>query len=136
LTFCVAGRRQVFTNAVLAAKLVGQFLRVARFYSFELLAYCVMPDHALLARGLAGNADLCRFVRSVQRHSGQAYAHKTHRPLWQPGYFERVLRRDEDVITATRYIIWNPVRAGLVDSPRNYPHLGSDVWSLDELLEP
>jgi hypothetical protein len=27
------------------------------------------------------------------------------------------------------------VRAGLVACPRDYPYLGSDVWTLDELLD-
>ena len=33
-----------------------------------------------------------------------------------------------------RYIFNNPVRAGLVESPLDYPFLGSDVWPLDQIL--
>ena len=56
-------------------------------------------------------------------------------PLWQDGYYERVLRRDEDIKEVARYIFENPVRAGLVQSPTEYPYLGSEVWTLAELFD-
>lgn len=41
--------------------------------------------------------------------------------LWQDGYYERVLRRDEDSPAVIDYILNNPVRAGLVDDPLAFP---------------
>ncbi len=55
--------------------------------------------------------------------------------LWQEGYYERVLRDDDASRDIARYIIANPVRGGLVTSPIEYPYSGSDVWTLQELLE-
>ena len=75
-------------------------------------------------------------MKCAKQRTGQAYAAAVHRPLWQPGYFDRVLRKDDDVLAAARYIVWNPVRAGVVATPADYPHLGSEVWSLDDLSEP
>ena len=54
--------------------------------------------------------------------------------LWQRGYFEHVLRDDEDTIGVARYIIENPVRAGLVTNPLDYPYLGSFTTTARELL--
>ena len=54
---------------------------------------------------------------------------------WQEGSHEHVLRGDEDARHVARYIIENPVRAGLVTTPFQYPYLGSDVWTLGELIE-
>jgi hypothetical protein len=34
-----------------------------------------------------------------------------------------------------RYILENPVRAGLVDDPRAYPLMGSTKYDIDSLLE-
>ena len=56
-------------------------------------------------------------------------------PLWQAGYYDRVLRGSDDVKAFVLYIMANPVRAGLVASPAEYPHCGSDVWTMDELLD-
>jgi hypothetical protein len=47
------------------------------------------------------------------------------------GCFERTT----DTRELARYIINNPVRGDLVESPADYPFLGSDVWSLAELFE-
>jgi len=54
--------------------------------------------------------------------------------LWQRSYFEHVLRDDEDPFQVARYILDNPVRAGLVQSPENYPFLGSLTMSVRDLL--
>ena len=94
-----------------------------------------MPDHAhLLVAGLSIDCDFKRFAKMAKQRSGSAYARLRHERLWQQGYYERVLRED-DARELARYIINNPVRAALVESPENYPFLGSDVWSLAELLE-
>ncbi|HXD17606.1 MAG TPA: hypothetical protein VN654_11375 [Vicinamibacterales bacterium] len=34
-----------------------------------------------------------------------------------------------------RYIVENPVRAGLVRSALDYPLSGSDVWTMEELID-
>ena len=51
------------------------------------------------------------------------------------GYYERVVRANDDAREIARYIVANPVRGGLVKNPAEYPHLGSDVWSLKELID-
>lgn len=47
--------------------------------------------------------------------------------LWMPGYHDRALRGEEDALGVARYILWNPVRAGLVADPHDYPYWGA-VW--------
>ena len=44
--------------------------------------------------------------------------------LWQRGYYERVLRDEDHTRDVIRYILQNPVRAGLAKSPDEYPFLG------------
>ena len=95
-----------------------------------------MPDHVhLLLEGLSESSDLQRFVTLAKQRSGWMFARRSREWLWQEGFYDRVLREGDDVGSVARYVIANPVRAGLVASPAEYPYLGSDVWSLDELLE-
>jgi REP element-mobilizing transposase RayT len=42
--------------------------------------------------------------------------------IWQPGFHDHALRHDEDRLKVARYIIANPLRAGLVNSIGAYPH--------------
>ncbi|MBI3049564.1 MAG: hypothetical protein HYY76_14760 [Acidobacteria bacterium] len=55
--------------------------------------------------------------------------------LWQRGYYEHILRRDESTIVRAAYVLTNPVRAGLVRCPTEYPWLGSFVTTAEDLLE-
>jgi putative transposase len=103
--------------------------------AFAVLAYCVMPDHVhLLVHGRRHTSDLRRFVKRVKQSTGQRYSQKAKRPLWQEGYYDRVLRPEEAEAMVARYIIENPVRAGLVTTPSDYPYVGSDEWSLEEIV--
>ncbi len=42
--------------------------------------------------------------------------------LWQKGLFDRALRREEDLKAMARYIVANPLRAGLVEHIGQYPY--------------
>jgi putative transposase len=115
---------------------VEQFRITARTEGFAILAYCLMPDHVhLLVEGISERSDFRRFAKLAKQRSGAAYALKSGNRLWQKGYYERVLRYDEDAKDVAQYIIANPVRAGLVRSPDQYPYLGSDRWSVRDLIE-
>ena len=136
LTLCTFDRRCVFRESLVASTVLSQFRTTARELDFAILAYCLMPDHAhLFIEGMTDPADLQRFVKRAKQRSGQAYAHETHRRLWQEGYYDGVLRAEEDSRAIARYVIENPVRAGLVDRPDLYPYLGSDLWPVEELLD-
>jgi hypothetical protein len=47
--------------------------------------------------------------------------------LWQPGFHDHAVRAEEDLRALARYVIQNPVRAGLATSVRQYPHWDA-VW--------
>jgi putative transposase len=135
LTFCVWERRRVFENAAIAEMVTAHFLRTCATCDFAVLAYCLMPDHVhLLVEGLTANAELRSLAKRLKQGSGQLYAHRFSGRLWQEGYFDRVLRNDEDARRVARYILDNPVRAGLVEHPTLYRYLGSGVWTLTDLL--
>ena len=63
-----------------------------------------------------------------------AFAHKTSTTerLWQAGYYDRVLRPDEDSLDVVAYILNNPVKAGYCREPRDSPHSGSTRYGIDE----
>jgi REP element-mobilizing transposase RayT len=44
--------------------------------------------------------------------------------LWQPQFFDHVIRNDKDLHENLRYIAYNPVRAGYVTQPYFYPYTG------------
>jgi putative transposase len=136
LTFCCRDRVAVFTDRQVSEQTLTQFQRTSALECFAILAYCLMPDHVhLLVEGVSLNSDFKRFAKMAKQRSGGLYARTRHQRLWQAGYYERVLREEDDARDLARYIVNNPLRAGLVESPSDYPFVGSDVWSLADLLE-
>jgi putative transposase len=136
LTFCTFERRKAFSDPKTATCVLTPFRRTAQTSAFVILAYCIMPDHVhLLVEGTTSSADFTRFVKRLKQSSGQIYSRSTKQRLWQEGYYDRVLRPTDDAKLVARYIVANPVRAGLVRGLAEYPHIGSDVWSVDELID-
>ena len=136
LTFCTYQRRSVFREQSVASMVIEQFLRAAKRFEFDVLAYCLMPDHAhLLVHGQSERSSLSRFVKGAKQSSGQIYARVAKEPLWQDSYYDHVVRPEENLAGIACYIIENPVRAGLATSPLDYPFTGSTTWSLEQLLK-
>jgi REP element-mobilizing transposase RayT len=95
-----------------------------------------MPDHThVLIEGLRDSADLRRYCKLAKQRSGGIHARSGRGPLWQEGYYDRVLRDCEDIREVARYILANPIRAGLALTPNDYPYLGSDRWTVAELID-
>jgi putative transposase len=136
LTFCTFHRARAFESPDRVDLVCTQFRRTAVDERFALTAYCFMPDHAhLLVEGRADDSSGLRFIRGAKQYSGFHYQRSFGVKLWQRYGFERVLRDSEDSLRVARYILENPVRAGLVTAVEDYPFLGSDVYSTAEILE-
>ena len=133
VTICVENRQCVLANhpAFAAFKTA-----IDRLRHWRVLAATLMPDHMhALLEGLTDESDFRRCTKMAKQRSGAAYALTSETPLWQKGYYEHVLRDEEDSKEIAFYIIANPVRAGLVQSPDDYPFSGSDAWTIRELIE-
>jgi putative transposase len=96
-----------------------------------------MPDHLhLLVEALSDASDLIAFVHAMKQRTAYEYRRRLQGgPLWQKGYFEHVVRDDESTKTQARYILENPVRAGLMTEPLEYPFSGSLVFTREELVD-
>jgi putative transposase len=88
-----------------------------------------MPDHLhVLAYATAPDAALSTFVSHFKQTSGYAYKQAARALLWQSGYHERILRSDEETEAVAKYILGNPVRAGIATRFGAYPHAGSQLY--------
>ena len=136
VTMCTVGRIRLFTTEAAVARPRDQLRDVASAEGFAIPAYCFMPDHLhLLIEARADSCNGLKFIARAKQFSGFYYTLQIRRTLWQRYGYEHVLRDDEDTRGVARYIFENPVRASLVQSPQNYPFLGSDTHSVSEVLE-
>ena len=135
LTICTHERLRHFTSETLVRDVYAQFLRTGRENGIAILAYCFMPDHVhLLVEAARDDADLEAFVATAKQRAAYIARQWIRGRLWQPGYFDRILREEDDVFAVARYVLNNPVRAGLVDAPEEYPFLGSEVLTTNDLI--
>jgi putative transposase len=132
LTFCTRGRSAFFTEPDRVAVVWGEILRTAEAEGVEISAHCFMPDHVhMLVEGRRIDTDIRRFVHKAKQRSGYEFSRRFGQKLWQPSWYDRVLREDEETPRVVRYILENPVRAGLVESYDQYPFCGSLVYPAD-----
>jgi putative transposase len=133
---CAFNKREYFVDAGNVALVRDRFLRTAAMAGVEILAYCFMPDHLhALLEGTHSTADLNRCATTFRQQSGYEYKKLYGARLWQDGYFDRVLRNEETTGEVVRYILANPVRAGLCTDPAKYPFAGSSRHALNDLVE-
>jgi len=128
LTAVVNRHERVFNDWHDGRLVVNELRRCSDAGLATSLAWVVMPDHLhwLVELNEGSLADLmCR----VKSRSCQAYnrRHGRQGQLWQRGYYDRALRRDEDLRAAALYVVKNPVRAGLVGRLGDYP-LWDAIW--------
>ncbi|MEM6911815.1 MAG: hypothetical protein AAF555_09565 [Verrucomicrobiota bacterium] len=78
----------------------------------------LMPDHLHAIATFHEDISITNFIRSWK-----GYLAKTAGIQWQTGFFDHRLRSDASFLEKAEYIRQNPVRAGLVESSEDWPHL-------------
>lgn len=132
VTCCSLDRHGAFIDPALIALIREQFLTTCRDRRFEEIATIFMPDHAhMLVEGETDAAAFVPFMTLARQRMALTYRRAARRHLWQDGYYERVLRRDEDSVAVVRYMLDNPVRAGLAQVRSEYPFSWS-TYGFDE----
>jgi putative transposase len=136
LTFCCEHRAQRFVDDDAVSLVGAQFLRAAEREAFSIIACCFMPDHAhLVVQGLAEDSDLKQFQSRAKQLSAYHYKERYRHRLWQRYGYERVLREEESTRRVVAYVLENPVRADIVGSVREYPHIMSSLYDRESLIE-
>jgi putative transposase len=124
VTFATRDRRRIRsldgTQAVLE-----QYGRCATLqFNVALGRYVIMPDHVhLFVRGGRDFA-LSPWIGGLKRAISVALRAQR---LWQPGFFDHVLRSEESYAQKWNYVRDNPVRAGLVKTADDWPYQGEVV---------
>ena len=111
-------RQPVFADFTNARLLVKALMFEQQRDSAKTLAYVVMPDHLHWLMTLGSLKPLSAVVQAIKT----ATAKHIGRPIWQAGYHDRAVRREEDLQALARYMVANPLRANLVDKIGDYPH--------------
>lgn len=129
VTTATAPRQPVFADFTLARRTIAELRRCDTLGRCRTLAFALMPDHLHWLLQLE-SGDLSRLVGAFKAASAAGVNRLRRTPgetLWQRSLHDHALRRDEDLASVARYVVANPLRAGLVDRVGDYPHWDA-VW--------
>ncbi|WDG81174.1 transposase [Pseudomonas chlororaphis] len=128
LTSVTQNREPLFNDFHLGRLAVAAFKQTEQEQLAHSLAFVVMPDHFHWLVELHGatlpvlmGRTRSRICVSLNRQRGRKGA------VWQRGYHDRGIRKEEDLQAVARYIVANPLRAGLVRRVGDYS-LWDAIW--------
>jgi len=129
ITTCTEGRWPLFQDFRNGRLLVTEMRQLNDAKLVRSLAWVIMPDHLHWLFQLDEQLNLSDIVKKLKARSSRAINALNGRqgPVWQRGFHDHAIRHDEDLRAVARYIIANPLRAGLVEHIGDYP-LWDAIW--------
>jgi len=86
---------------------------------YKLICYCIMPNHIhLVILLLSGNKGISKIMQSIKRISARKSNLVLNRTgkFWQDESYDRLVRDDKELYFIIKYVLLNPVNAGLVQN--------------------
>ena len=129
VTTTTKDHRPWFEDLILGRHVVAAMRHEDRECHTRTLAFVVMPDHVHWLLTLLDQRSLSTTIKRFKALSARNINKIGRRtgPVWQSGYYDHAIRREEDLQAVARYIIANPLRAGLVDEIGAYA-LWDAIW--------
>lgn len=132
LTACLEGRRPLLNNPE-SHESFRRFCHKAVELGILVGRYVLMPEHVHLFVWFPETGpELSMWIKSLKSSMSKHWRRqKIPAPHWQKGFFDHVLRSPEPHERKWEYVVQNPVRAGLVARPEDWPYAGCfqpDDW--------
>jgi putative transposase len=135
ITTCTKDRHRILARREVARVLVDEWSAAHERHGWAVGRYVIMPDHVhFFCRAELDAKPLPEFVghwkswtsRRIRRtqRPGSATPATMRTALWQPEFFDHVLRSHESYSEKWNYVRENPVRAGLVSTADEWKYAG------------
>jgi REP element-mobilizing transposase RayT len=116
------GGQDIFADDFDRLHLVGLLSRASGTYRWRCLAYCLMTNHYHLVV-VTPDPNLSSGMRLIQTRYAHRFnrRHDRHGHVFGDRFHDRRIEVGEHLLSALAYTVLNPVRAGLVDRPGDWP---------------
>jgi len=111
---------------------IPEIIEISRFTiqypdgkDYKIICYCIMPNHIHLVFELLNrNKGVSKIMQSIKRISSRKSNLFLQREgkFWQDESYDRWVRDDKELYFIIRYILWNPVEAGLVSDWKDWEY--------------
>lgn len=122
ITTVTQNRQPFFADLCTGRQVVQELMRLQQQGYAHTLCYVLMPDHLHWLMRLE-KSSLSAAVRLLKGRSARAIG----QPIWQANFHDHALRSEENLRETARYIVANPLRAGLVTHLNDYS-LWDAIW--------
>jgi putative transposase len=124
ITKCVDGRKQVLANDASAKLILSCYDWLRQQNHIKLLAFCVMPDHYHVLFVLLYGKSLKEVIESASKFTATKINELIHSKgqFWQDSFHDHRCRDVDDALDRLTYIEQNPLRAGFVSDPTEWPY--------------
>jgi putative transposase len=122
ITICLHEGKYVFSDKKIAEAVIKCLKENKAKANFKIYIYCLMPDHLhILLNPGDSNMSVPRFIQTFKSQTGFWYKKQHGTSLWQRGFYDHIVRKNESLIKIAQYILDNPVRKKLVERIEHYP---------------
>ena len=130
ITVCTQNRQAFLDNSHAVHILREEWGRAKERHGWLIGRYVVMPDHIhffCAEQSVGSRSRLAHFVGRWKEWTAKNLVVQMGlaTPVWQPEFFDHLLRSNESYSEKWSYVRENPVRAGLVESWEKWPWQGA-----------
>lgn len=127
LTCCVHNRMRILARPGIGEVLQTAWREAEEVHGWLVGRFVVMPDHVHFFASPHGDEgkSLSRFMESWKRWTQRGIQQRGLVAFrWQKEFFDHLLRSEESYEGKWQYVRENPLRAGLVATPEEWPYQG------------
>lgn len=133
LTICTYKKKDYFKNNDIVKFVLDHLLEITQANNYKVYSYCFMPNHLHLLLTGESESSLKDFMQLFKQKTEFYFRKRFGDRLWHLSYYDHILRKEESLKDVALYIFNNPVRKGLVNDFREYSHLGSSVFDINDI---
>lgn len=130
-------RKKIFTSNQSIELLDLAISRVRTYHPFSIDAFCILPDHIHFIWTMnESDFDYSMRIGQLKRYFSRMYSDhfevnsnlcdsqikRGETAIWQRRFWEHTIRDNDDLSRHIEYIHFNPVKHGLVESAKDWPH--------------
>ena len=123
-TLVTHGRNAYFHDHSSIVICLNSISQTQKYHPFELVAYCIMPDHLHLLISLpVRQFDYSTIIKEFKKKVTKELKHQRNDPdlvVWQDRFWEHTIRDQRDYKTHFDYIHYNPIKHGFVTNPDDW----------------
>ena len=118
-------------------------------HPFEIVAYCILPNHFHMVMTLPENdSNFSMRIREIKRlftlqytgdcpnHINASRIKRKESSVWQRRFWEHVIRDEDDLKNHIEYVHFNPVKHGLVERVYDWESSSFHSYVVDGFYEP